>query len=100
MPPYSQMPGRIPPRRGLIVQVHICDWCKERVAHKCNSCGLLTCYMCLHSNEGGRCVHQAYRPVQSDGWGEECPNPQCDKECNVCMGRGIVHTVLQRRLRS
>jgi hypothetical protein len=102
MPPFSKAHPRPQPidKLGLIVRVPICEWCKNTVGRKCPGCSRITCFHCLVNFEGGKCTHIAKSPTPSDGWGEECPNPECDGECNVCMGTGMIHSALQKRLRT
>jgi hypothetical protein len=94
MPPYKDGKRPQPKQQTglLVVSVPLCKWCRIRVGFPCKVCGIHTCYMCLrdYNTNENRCVHQIYKPVPNDGWGEECPNPMCDVECNVCMGRGII----------
>src|SRR5688572_24280617 len=102
MPPYKDGKKPTPKQAsiGLVVSVPLCQWCRVSVGFPCNVCGLKTCYNCLRGvREDGQCVHQVYKPVPNDGWGIECPAPNCDPECNTCMGRGVIWTQEPTRLR-
>lgn len=97
MPPYRIRPKSTSTsaphvRTPFIVNVPACEWCGVTGAHKCKGCERFTCWHCLVEYESGKCTHMTYNPVESTGWGIECPSPECDSTCIVCGGRGIVFT--------